>query len=143
VDGGQSTGCGEALGPLLAAVALSMLGVRGVLLVDAATFLVSAALLGFLPAMLGAGPGRERRASFLADARTGLRHLWGEPAVRAVALGHVAIVACNGIDDVALVFLATDTLGGGAGAVGLLLPPSASGCWPGTRSWPGPGARSR
>ena len=39
----------------------------------------------------------------------------------AVALGYVAIVACNGIDDVALVFLATDTLGGGAGAVGLLL----------------------
>jgi Major Facilitator Superfamily len=41
--------------------------------------------------------------------------------VRAVALGYVAIVACNGIDDVALVFLATDTLGGGDGAVGLLL----------------------
>jgi MFS family permease len=41
--------------------------------------------------------------------------------VRAVTLGYVAIVACNGIDDVALVFLATDTLGGGEGAVGLLL----------------------
>ena len=41
--------------------------------------------------------------------------------VRAVALGYFAIVACNGIDDVALVFLATDTLGGGEGAVGLLL----------------------
>jgi MFS family permease len=38
-----------------------------------------------------------------------------------VTLGLVAIVACNGIDDVALVFLATDTLGGGDGAVGLLL----------------------
>ena len=38
-----------------------------------------------------------------------------------VTLGFVAIVACNGIDDVALVFLATDTLGGGDGAVGLLL----------------------
>jgi MFS family permease len=41
--------------------------------------------------------------------------------VRAVVLGYVAIVACNGIDDVALVFLATDSLGGGDGAVGLLL----------------------
>ena len=118
---GLGTNGGEALGPLLAAVALPVLGVRGVLLVDAATFLVSAALLGFLPAMPGAGPGRERRASFLADARTGLRYLWGQPLVRAVALGYVAIVACNGIDDVALVFLATDTLGGGDGAVGLLL----------------------
>jgi MFS family permease len=41
--------------------------------------------------------------------------------VRAVVGGYVAIVACNGIDDVALVFLATDTLGGGEAAVGLLL----------------------
>ena len=41
---------------------------------------------------------------FLADTGTGLRYLWGEPAVRAVALGYFAIVACNGIDDVALVF---------------------------------------
>ena len=45
----------------------------------------------------------------------------GERTVRAVALGYLAIVACNGIGDVALVFLATDTLGGGEGAVGLLL----------------------
>ncbi|HET9007868.1 MAG TPA: MFS transporter, partial [Actinomycetes bacterium] len=118
---GLGTNGGEARGPLLAAVAVPVLGVRGVLLVDAATFLVSAALLGFLPAMPGAGPGRERRASFLADARTGLCYLWEQPLVRAVALGYVAIVACNGIDDVALVFLATDTLGGGDGAVGLLL----------------------
>jgi MFS family permease len=118
---GLGTNGGEALGPLLAAVALPVLGVRGVLLVDAATCVVSAALLGFLPAMPAAGPGRERRASFLADARTGLRYVWGQPLVRAVVLGYVAIVACNGIDDVALVFLATDTLGGGAGAVGLLL----------------------
>jgi MFS family permease len=42
--------------------------------------------------------------------------------VRVVTLGYVAIVACNGgIDDVALVFLATDTLGAGESAVGLLL----------------------
>jgi MFS family permease len=118
---GLGTNGGEALGPLLAAVALPLLGVRGVLLLDAASFLVSAVLLGFLPAMPAAGPGRDGRASFLADARTGLRHVRDEPTVRAVVLGFFAIVACNGIDDVALVFLATDTLGGGGGAVGLLL----------------------
>jgi MFS family permease len=117
---GVATNGGETLGPLVAALLLPVLDVRGVLLVDAATFLVSAAMLGFLPAMPGDGPGRER-VSFLADARTGLRYVWGQRTVRAVALGYVAIVACNGIDDVALVFLATDTLGGGEGAVGLLL----------------------
>ncbi|MDF2742047.1 MAG: transporter, partial [Actinomycetia bacterium] len=117
---GVATNGGETLGPLVAALLLPVLDVRGVLLVDAATFAVSAALLGLLPPMPG-HPGQGRRASFLADARTGLRYLWGERTVRAIALGYFAIVACNGIDDVALVFLATDTLGGGEGAVGLLL----------------------
>jgi MFS family permease len=117
---GVATNGGETLGPLVAAVALPLLDVRGVLLLDAAAFAVSAVLLAFLPALPGDGPGRDR-ASFLADARTGLRYLWRERTVRVVTLGFVAIVACNGIDDVALVFLATDTLGGGDGAVGLLL----------------------
>jgi Na+/melibiose symporter-like transporter len=118
---GVATNGGETLGPLVAALLLPVLEVRGVLLVDAATFAVSAALLAFLPALPGAGPDQGPRVSFLADARTGLRYVWGERMVRAVVLGYVAIVACNGIDDVALVFLATDTLGGGDGAVGLLL----------------------
>jgi MFS family permease len=117
---GVATNGGETLGPLVAALLLPVLEVRGVLLVDAATFLVSAALLAFLPAM-GTTPGLGRQASFLADARAGLGYAWAEPTVRAVSGGYVAIVACNGIDDVALVFLATDTLGGGERAVGLLL----------------------
>jgi MFS family permease len=116
---GVATNGGEALGPLLAAVALPVLGVRGVLLVDAASFLVSAALLGLLPAL--AGPPRGPGPSFLADAAGGLRYLRGQAIVRAVALGYFAVVACTGIDDVALVFLATATFGAGEAAVGLLL----------------------
>jgi MFS family permease len=116
---GVATNGGEALGPLVAAVALPVLGVRGVLLVDAASFLVSAALLGLLPAL--AGPSRGTRPSFLADAAGGLTYLRGQAVVRAVALGYFAVVACTGIDDVALVFLATGTFGAGEAAVGLLL----------------------
>jgi MFS family permease len=116
---GVATNGGEALGPLVAAVALPVLGVRGVLLVDAASFLVSAALLGLLPAL--AGPSRGPGPSFLADAAGGLRYLRGQAVVRAVALGYFAVVACTGIDDVALVFLATATFGAGEAAVGLLL----------------------
>jgi MFS family permease len=118
---GVATNGGETLGPLVAALLLPVLDVRGVLLVDAATFLVSAVVLGFLPALPGAAPEDGRRPSFLAAARAGLRYLGSEATVRAVALGYFAIVACNGIDDVALVFLATDTLGAGEAAVGLLL----------------------
>ncbi|HWD48188.1 MAG TPA: MFS transporter [Actinomycetota bacterium] len=119
---GVATNGGEALGPLLAAVLLPVLEVRGVLLVDAASFLVSAALLALLPPLARAGDGdRGRPASFLADAGAGLRYLRGQPVLRVVVAGYVAVVACTGIDDVALVFLATDTFGAGGSAVGLLL----------------------
>jgi MFS family permease len=118
---GVATNGGETLGPLVAAVALPLLGVRGVLVVDAASFLVSAALLGFLPALARPGRGPGPRPSFLADAAGGLRYLRGQAVVRVVALGYVAVVACTGIDDVALVFLATGTFGAGGSAVGLLL----------------------
>ena len=118
---GVATNGGETLGPLVAALLLPVLDVRGVLLVDAATFGVSAVVLGFLPALPGAAPEDGRRPPFLADARAGLRYLGGQATVRAVILGYFAIVACNGIDDVALVFLATDTLGAGDAAVALLL----------------------
>jgi MFS family permease len=119
---GVATNGGETLGPLVAALLLPVLGVRGVLLVDAASFLVSALLLGFLPAMVAGGQGAAGpRGSFLADAGTGLRYLWGQATVRAVAVGYFAVVACTGIDDVALVFLATGTFGAGAAVVGLLL----------------------
>jgi MFS family permease len=118
---GVATNGGETLGPLVAALLLPVLEVRGVLLVDAASFLVSAALLGFLPALGGPGRGPGPRPSFLADAAGGLRYLRGQAVVRVVVLGYVAVVACTGIDDVALVFLATGTFGAGEAAVGLLL----------------------
>ena len=119
---GVATNGGETLGPLVAALLLPVLQVRGVLLIDAASFLVSALLLGFLPAMAAGGQeAAGPRGSFLADAGTGLRYLRGQATVRAVVLGYFAVVACTGIDDVALVFLATGTFGADATAVGLLL----------------------
>ena len=42
----------------------------------------------------------------------GLGQLWSIPTVRAVAAGFVGVVAFSGVDDVALVFLARDELGG-------------------------------
>jgi MFS family permease len=42
----------------------------------------------------------------------GFRHLWSIPTVRAVAAGFVGVVAFSGVDDVALVFLAREELGG-------------------------------
>ncbi len=118
---GLGTNGGEALGPLLAAALLPALGVRGVLLVDAATFLLSAVALAFLH--LPDHPARtdEQRTGFWEDTVAGLRYIAATPLIRAIGLGFFAIVAFNGIDDVALVFLARDSFHGGNSAASVLL----------------------
>jgi MFS family permease len=109
----------EALGPLAAAALLPLLGIRGVLLVDVGTFLVSTVLLLFLPPLPPTQrPGPHR--AVLRDARAGIRYIVATPVVRAVVAGFIAVVAFNGVDDVALVFLARDRLHAGASAVALL-----------------------
>ncbi|WP_084522477.1 MFS transporter [Nocardia inohanensis] len=116
---GFGTNGGEALGPLVAAALLPFIGVRGVFLLDAASFLLSAALLIFLPAT--PKEDNESRGSLLTETKAGLRYIATTPLLRALGLGFFAVVACNGIDDVALVFLAKDTLHGGDSAVAILL----------------------
>ena len=109
----------DALGPPAAAVLLPLIGLRGVLLVDVATFLISAALLVFLPKLPRIARNGARTTS-LTDARAGLRYVATAPLVRAVVLGFTAVVAFNGVDDVALVFLARDSLQGDGSAVAWL-----------------------
>ncbi|TDV52305.1 DHA3 family macrolide efflux protein-like MFS transporter [Actinophytocola oryzae] len=107
---------GEVLGPLLAAALVGVIGVPGVLLVDAGSFALSALLLLLVPRLPAAGS-----AGLLGSALDGLRFIRSHRVVRAIALGFCAVVACNGVDDVALVFLAHDTFGAGDAAVALLL----------------------
>jgi MFS family permease len=109
----------EAMGPLVAAALLPLIGIRGVLLVDVATFLGSALLLVSLP-RLPPVKAEGARPAVRSDAAAGLRYLWTAPLVRAVVLGFVAVVAFNGVDDVALIFLARNSLHAGGSAVALL-----------------------
>lgn len=121
---GLATNGGEALGPLVAAALLPLVGVQGVLLVDAASFVVSALLLTRLPRLPPSSmedPGNDGGSSLLRGAREGLAQLWREPALRIVGLGFCAVVAFNGIDDVALVVLAKETFGAGDSATAALL----------------------
>lgn len=110
----------EALGPVLAAALYHLLGFRGVLLVDVATFLFSALLLARLPAMRARRDDGEK-TTLVGDARAGLGYLWRTRTIRVIVVGTFAIVAFNGVDDVALVFLAKETLRSGDTSVGLLL----------------------
>lgn len=110
---GLGTHGAEVAGPLLAAVLLPPLGVRGVLLVDAVSFGLSTVLLATLPALRRSVPATSPAGPALRRAtRDGLSYLRRAPVARAVVLGTFAVVACNGVDDVALVFLVRDSLGG-------------------------------
>lgn len=122
---GFGANCAEAFGPFVAAGLLPWLHTRGVLLADAATFVVSAALLRTMPVLVPEPDGSQDNGtggpSLLAQARSGLGYLVRTPAIRIIAIGFCGVVAFNGIDDVALVLLAKDTLGAGDSAVGILL----------------------
>jgi hypothetical protein len=106
---GAGTNGLEAVGPLIAAALFLITDVRGILLIDAATFFVSAVMLGRLPGIPRAEPSGH---SFLRDARDGLGYIWRARAVRVIGIGFFAVVAFNGVDDVAMVFLAKDQLHG-------------------------------
>ncbi|WP_214403041.1 MFS transporter [Pseudonocardia lacus] len=111
----------EALGPLVAAALLPVLGVAGVLLVDAASFLVSALLLTRLPALPPSADPHVEPGSLLRRARQGLGWIAAARPVRIVVLGFCAVVAATAVDDVALLVLATADLRAGESATAVLL----------------------
>ena len=109
----------DLLGPLLAAALLPLVGVRGLLLLDAATFIASAALLLRLPALPAPDDGAPP-APLLRDAAAGVRFIRDHRTLRTIVAGFCAVVAFSAADDVALVFLAGGPLGGGDAAASLL-----------------------
>jgi MFS family permease len=121
---GFTTNGAEAFGPFLAALLLPFLGIRGILLVDAASFVVSAALLTTLPA-LKVTP--DHPAPFLTSARAGLGYIWSTPPVRIIVVSFAAMVAFMAIDDVAVVYLVRDTLHAPDPAVGWILAAAGTG----------------
>jgi MFS family permease len=108
----------EALGPLVAAGLFAVTDIRGILVVDAATFAVSAVLLSRLPSLPSATSANPD--TLLANARVGLRYMWSAPVVRVIALGFFGVAAFSGVDDVAMVFLARDELHGTDSAAAVL-----------------------
>ena len=110
------------VGPLGAAALTRLVGLRGVLVVDAMSFVISVALLWRLP-RLEPGTAEPQSANWRGlwrDAFTGVRYMWSNRMVRAVVLGFSALVVCTALDDVALVFMAKHTLHVGNSAASLL-----------------------
>ena len=109
------------LGPVLGALAFTATGIRGALAFDALTFVISAALILTLPVLRVAGVVGESVAGILAETRDGLVYVARHPVARAVVVGLLAGVTFLGVDLVALVFLARDSLEMGPTGYGLLV----------------------
>jgi MFS family permease len=107
----------EAVGPLIAAGLFLVTDVRGILLIDAVTFFVSAGMLVRLPRIPRGEPSGH---SLIKDAKDGLGYIWRAVPVRVIGIGFFATVAFNGVDDVAMVFLAKDELHGSDSASAML-----------------------
>jgi MFS family permease len=109
---------GFAAGPALGGLLLSVAGLRPTLLLDVASFLVSAALVA------GLKPLAQRASAtaqpFRAVLRDGLGVVRNNLVVRAVAAGFLMLVTFAALDNVAVVPLVQDSLGAGPVAVGLL-----------------------
>jgi MFS family permease len=115
---GTSLNLQVSLGTLLGGALIAAVGQRGALVFDAASFVLSAALL------VGVPPVRrttsDAPAGFLAVGKEGLAFAWRTRVVRTFTMVLFLGVAFAAVDNVALVFLVRETLGGGPFAFGLV-----------------------
>jgi MFS family permease len=102
------------LGPAIGGALAGIAGPRLALGVDTATFVVSAATLLVLPRT----PRTQAETTDSGGAVAALRYGFADPILRGLILSMAMMVAFAGVDNVALVFLVRDTLGGGAAAYG-------------------------
>lgn len=114
---GTSLNLQVALGTLLGGVLVAAVGTRWALAFDAASFLLSAFFLIGLPRLRSSIASD---AGFLAVGRQGLAFAWRTRVVRTFVIVLFLGVAFAGVDNVALVFLVRDTLGGGPASFGFV-----------------------
>lgn len=117
---GVGTNTSLALGPAAGGLLVAWIGVSGVLLINALTFVASAALLCRLPALPPTMVADQAPATLLHTTRAGLTYLAQHPTARAVGIGLFLVVAFGALDNVALVALAQQTLGLSGTGYGLL-----------------------
>jgi MFS family permease len=113
---GTATNLYVAVGPLVGGLLFATIGPSAALAVNAVTFLGSAALTTTLPPMAA----ETEHEGFLTATATGARFIWGNQVLRTVSISLALLVSFLAVDNVALVFLVRDTLGGSAFAYGLI-----------------------
>jgi MFS family permease len=118
---GSLTDVGRTAGPALAAIGFPLFGGEGIMLVNAATFAISAVVLSTLSfGQKVASDDDADERSFVREVREGLAVATSSPLVRAVVIASSAIILFASMLNVAELPLARD-LGAGASAFALLL----------------------
>lgn len=115
---GTATNLYVAVGPLVGGLLFAAIGPAAALLVNAATFLGSAALTVMVPAT--PPPQEVEHEPILAATATAARFIRADPVMRAVVVSIFLLLCFLTVDNVAIVFLVRDTLGGSAFAFGVI-----------------------
>ena len=110
---------GVALGPLIGGVLVATIGFSGALYANAASYLISAAFLIGLP-RVRVKPEEGERLGFFATTREGLAFAASDRMMRAIIIGMIFGVAAAGLDNIALVFMATRVFDAGPTGFGAL-----------------------
>jgi MFS family permease len=107
-----------AVGPALGGLLVATVGVNAVFLLDAVTFLISAAFLSLIPLPRPQVSGDE---SFIRELRFGFVYLIGASVPLAIVVGDFLTVITTDVTIPAEVFLVKETFGAGAAGYGLLV----------------------
>lgn len=118
---GAITELGYTAGPVLAAAGFVLVGTEGVLFVNAASFLVSAALLTTLRYRGAAEAVGRKQPGIVRAIRDGAHALRTTPSALTIVLSSTAFVCFLGAVNVAEVLLVRDTLNGGATELSLVI----------------------
>jgi MFS family permease len=106
------------VGPALGGLLVATVGVNVVFLLDAVTFLISAAFLSLIPLPRPQVSGDE---SYIRELRFGFVHLIGASVPLAIVVGDFLTVVTTDMTIPAEVFLAKETFGAGDAGYGLLV----------------------
>jgi MFS family permease len=115
---GIATNLYVAIGPLVGGILFAAIGPAAALLVNVATFLASAALTRALPPT--PPPADAEPEALFAAAGKGMRFVLANKVLRTVVVSSCFLLAFIAIDNVALVFLARETLGGSGTGYGIV-----------------------
>jgi MFS family permease len=113
------------VGPMIGGIVVALVGVRPAFLLDAATFLIAAALITGVTIPQATHDGE--RLSLLADMLTGVRYIWSRPVVQFLVFGDLAGDIGYTVMLVLTVALVEGVLGYGSTVFGLLVAAHAAG----------------